>query len=65
MASAKPLPCVRNSKEMMMPLLKAYSQFQLTLESGIAEGGGEESEESVESRRGDCDVDNLHLVSTG
>lgn len=48
-----------------MPLLKAYSQFQLTLESGIAEGGGEESEESVESRRGNCDVDNLHLVSTG
>lgn len=46
----------------MMPLLKVYSQFQLTLESGIVEGGGEES---VESRRGNCDVDILHLVSTG
>jgi hypothetical protein len=62
MASVKPLPCVRNSKGMMIPLLKAYSQFQLTLESGIVEGGGEES---VESGRGSCDVDILHLASTG
>jgi hypothetical protein len=61
MASAKPLPCVRNSKEMMMPLLKAYSQFQLTLESGIVEGGGEES---VEAGRGNCDVDILRLAGT-